>query len=116
MARHDFEKVEDHQQSVNFPGLCSIWVCKLCGMRIEADDGSTLALKIQGWDKCPMTKLPVTKQADRIALMSVFRATIAVLRWTARMVCNRKNCGTVCKCEPCMAREALEFFDPEWRP
>jgi hypothetical protein len=64
----------------------------------------------------PSEHLPVTKQADRIAVVSIFRSTIAVLRWVSRMVCNKKNCGTVCKCEPCMAREALEFFDPEWRP
>ena len=41
---------------------------------------------------------------------------VRVLRTVARRRCNKKNCGTVCKCESCMAREALVFFDPEWRP
>jgi hypothetical protein len=43
------------------------------------------------------------------------RATVCVLRWAAGLPCNEDNCGTVCKCEPCMAREALELIDPEWR-
>ena len=43
-------------------------------------------------------------------------AMIAVLRSVAKKRCNKKNCGTVCKCEPCMARLAIERYDPEWRP
>lgn len=33
---------------------------------------------------------------------------VAVLRWVARRPCVEDNCGTVCKCEPCMARLALD--------
>lgn len=30
--------------------------------------------------------------------------------------CHKRNCGTVCLCAPCLARKALEVYDPEWRP
>ena len=42
--------------------------------------------------------------------------TQQVLKWTATKKCNKRNCGSVCKCEPCMAREALAVYDPTWRP
>lgn len=36
------------------------------------------------------------------------RDVVAVLRWVARRPCVEDNCGTACKCEPCMARGALD--------
>ena len=41
---------------------------------------------------------------------------IPALRGLARVRCKRSNCGTVCFCEPCHARKALEQLDPTWRP
>jgi hypothetical protein len=41
---------------------------------------------------------------------------IEALRWTARQPCKPKNCGTVCKCPSCSAREALKYYDPKWTP
>ncbi len=38
------------------------------------------------------------------------RATKAVLEYMAKKRCVKRNCGTVCKCEPCMARQALELY------
>lgn len=41
---------------------------------------------------------------------------IPALRALAKQRCNRKNCGTVCLCDSCHARVALETLDPKWRP
>lgn len=35
------------------------------------------------------------------------------LRWAARQACKRRNCGTACKCGPCAARLALEYYGLE---
>lgn len=32
---------------------------------------------------------------------------ITALRYLAKKKCNKKNCGTVCLCEPCCARAVL---------
>lgn len=52
-------------------------------------------------------KLPTT-----IVIPPKLRSQILeVLRWAARKPCNEENCGTVCKCEPCCARLALEELE-----
>lgn len=35
----------------------------------------------------------------------------AVIRWAAKQPCKRSNCGTVCKCPPCHARDLLQHED-----
>jgi hypothetical protein len=44
------------------------------------------------------------------------RAMRSVLGSVARRKCDKKNCGSVCLCDSCNARLALERYDPEWRP
>lgn len=43
------------------------------------------------------------------------RHVIPALRGLSRMRCT-KDCGTVCLCDSCHARKALETLDPTWRP
>lgn len=44
------------------------------------------------------------------------RFAIPALRALAAKPCYPDNCGTVCLCDPCLARKALETFDPTWNP
>jgi hypothetical protein len=44
------------------------------------------------------------------------RHAIPALRSLAMTRCRQRNCGTVCLCDPCHARKALETLDPTWRP
>ena len=39
------------------------------------------------------------------------RHMLAALRWLASQRCNKRNCGTVCLCESCNARKAIEYYD-----
>ena len=41
---------------------------------------------------------------------------LEALRALADYPCNKKNCGTVCLCARCHAREALKYYDPQWTP
>jgi hypothetical protein len=36
---------------------------------------------------------------------------LEALRWAARKRCIKSNCGSVCLCGPCSAREALKHYD-----
>lgn len=38
------------------------------------------------------------------------------LRWAADQPCQPDHCGSVCRCGPCHAREALAVLDPDYRP
>lgn len=44
------------------------------------------------------------------------RHGIEALRAMARQPCRPDNCGTVCLCNSCHARKALETLDPGWTP
>ena len=44
-----------------------------------------------------------------------YRQMLEALKWAARKPCQRESCGTVCKCGPCHARDALAYYDPTWR-
>lgn len=39
------------------------------------------------------------------------RHVVEALRYLARKRCMPRNCGTVCLCPPCHARQALELLD-----
>lgn len=39
------------------------------------------------------------------------QSMLEALRYLAKKRCNKRNCGTVCLCEPCHARKALEYYD-----
>lgn len=41
---------------------------------------------------------------------------LAVIRYAAKQRCHRRNCGTVCMCEPCQARKIIAILDPTWNP
>ena len=47
---------------------------------------------------------------------AIRRHAVPALRALAKTRCNRRNCGTVCLCDPCHARKALDVLDPAWRP
>lgn len=50
------------------------------------------------------------------AINGVTNGLVSVVRYAARQNCHKRNCGTACKCEPCMARKLIAIIDPEWRP
>lgn len=54
---------------------------------------------------------PYPTQRDRAE-----RHMLEALRALGDYPCNKKNCGTVCLCARCHAREALKYYDPGWRP
>jgi len=57
----------------------------------------------------------VVQEIDPIAF-ALRRHAIPALRSLARQRCRRSNCGSVCLCDSCHARKALETLDPTWRP
>lgn len=42
------------------------------------------------------------------------RHALEALRELARQRCNKRNCGSVCKCGPCHARAALTRVEGSW--
>jgi hypothetical protein len=55
-------------------------------------------------------------ETGAVASSRALRYALAALREAATAPCKRGNCGTVCKCMRCSAREALEELDPGWTP
>lgn len=49
-------------------------------------------------------------------VVAIRKHALPALRGLARQRCKRSNCGTVCLCDACHARKALETLDPTWRP
>jgi len=72
---------------------------------IKKDDGGSV--------ECTANELtPLDKKTSDV----IQRHAIPALRALAIKRCVRSNCGTVCLCDPCHARKALETLDPTWRP
>lgn len=59
----------------------------------------------------PKTPTPPRSAVGRKAHTSM----ILALRAFARERCNTRNCGTVCLCDSCHARRALDYYEPDWR-
>lgn len=57
-----------------------------------------------------MTKTP-TKLPVKLTAHKAKRHMLEALRWLAKQRCNKRNCGTVCLCESCHARKAIEYYD-----